>query len=116
MAYCLAVALLRGRLTADDFTDETAQDAELRKLIPCVRHSPGSQSVAVILKNGETLTEPLLPVHDLHEWGEVVDKFNRCAAKVLSHSQRAAVVDQVGHLNEIPSVKSLAESLRDCTR
>ncbi|MGH7848145.1 MAG: hypothetical protein ACREQW_23625, partial [Candidatus Binatia bacterium] len=116
MAYCLAVALLHGRLTAEDFTDEIARGAKLRKLIQRVRNNAGSQSVTVFLRNGETLTEPLLPVHDLREWGEVVDKFNGCAMKVLSDSQRAAVVDQVAHLEQIPSVICLAESLRAQSR
>ena len=112
MAYCLAVALTRRRLTPDDFTDEAARNAEVRKLIQCVRHNADSQSVAVVLKNGEIITEPLLPVHDLREWSEVADKFNRCTSTILSTSQRAAVLDQVAHLEQIPAVTSLATSLR----
>lgn len=112
MAYCLAVALACGRLTADDFSEERARDERITALIGKVRHHDDVKSLTVTLTNGEKLSEPILPVVDLHGWDEVVEKFDQCAREQLAKTQRAAVVDMVAQLEKLASVRSLTEALR----
>lgn len=112
MAYCLAIALSRGRLDPDDFGDAPCQNQQVIDLIRAVRHIPMETSLSVILKDGEKIIEPIYPVTDLQGWDEVVQKFSDCTRAVFTDSQRAAVVDLVAHLEQITSVSSLTESLR----
>jgi 2-methylcitrate dehydratase PrpD len=112
MAYCLAVALACGRLTADDFSEERARDEKITALLGKVRHHDDAKSLAVTLINGEKLSEPILPVSDLHGWDEVVEKFIRCTRDKLAETQRSAIVGMVAELEKLSSVRSLTEALR----
>ena len=111
MAYCLGVALLLGRLDPTDFSDELVHDPRVQKLIGSVRHKPGSKALAVSLKSGETIKEPIEAASDMREWDAVAEKFIRCVADSLTEKQQQGVLDQVGHLEEVFSVRSLSRSL-----
>ena len=112
MAYCLSVALVLGRLEPTDFTDELVQDQRVQTLMRSVRHNPGSKALSVMLKNGEKLTEPIVAASELSQWEQVADKFTQCVRATLTEGQRLSVIEQVGHLEELTSVKTLAGSLR----
>jgi 2-methylcitrate dehydratase PrpD len=112
MAYCLAVSLAYGRLTPEDFTDEILHERKVMQLISKVHHHSDAKSLRLVLKTGEELSEPILPVPDLQEWAEVVKKFHQCANEKLTELQRAKVIDTVAHLEELTSVRSLTEPLR----
>ena len=112
MAYCLAAALAYGRLTPDDFTDERARDEKITALLGKVRHHDDAKSLAVTLTNGEKLSEPILPVTDLHGWDEVVEKFIHCTREKLVETQRSKVIEMVARLEKLSSVRSLTEALR----
>ena len=112
MAYCLAVTLLFGRLGPTDFTDDLVHDPQVQNLIRCVRHNPGSKTLAVSLKNGETIKEPIEAASDMREWDEVAKKFIRCVRDSLTEKQQTSILDQVGHLEEVSSVRSMTGSLR----
>ena len=112
MVYCLAVSLAYGRLTPEDFTDEILHERKVMQLISKVHHHSDAKSLRLVLKTGEELSEPILPVPDLQEWAEVVKKFHQCASEKLAESQRAKVIDAVAHLEELTSVRSLTEPLR----
>lgn len=112
MAYCLSVALLFGRLSPTDFTDELVHDRRVQSLMRSVRHSPGSKTLVVFLKNGEKVIEPIAPASDLCEWSQVADKFTLCVRRTMTEEQRLSILDQVGHLEELSSVKTLAGFLR----
>ena len=112
MAYCLAMALLDGRLEPENFTDERARDPQVRDLLQRVRHVPGSDSLVVNLKDGTKIIEPGQNPADLQGREEVLNKFNNCVNKVLSEDQQLAVPDLVDHLDQSPSVQPLTEALR----
>ena len=112
MAYCLAVALLLGRLDATDFTDDLVHDPRLQKLMGSVQHRPGAKALAINLRNGETIKEPIEAPSDMREWDEVADKFIRCVRDSLTERQQTSILDQVGHLEEVSSVRAMTESLR----
>src|SRR5262245_6355799 len=105
MAYCLAVALAHGHLAPADFSAERFRDANVRELIAKIRHHEDANCLAVVLKTGEKVSEPILPVRDLSSWSEVVEKFHRCTAGLLAESQRAVVIDAVAYLERLDSVR-----------
>ena len=112
MAYCLAMALLDGRLEPENFTDERARDPQVRDLLQRVRHVPGSDSLVVNLKDGTKIIEPVQAPADLKGREEVLNKFNNCVNKILSEDQQLAVPHLVDHLEQSPSVEPLTEALR----
>ena len=112
MAYCLAVAVACGRLTPDDFSPAPAGDERIVDLIAKVRHHDDAKSLTVTLSNGEKISEPILPVIDLHGWDQVVTKFDQCTGEQLTKTQRSAIVDMVAQLEKLSSVRSLTEALQ----
>ena len=112
MAYCLAVALAHGRLTPADFSAQRFNDRTVSELVARVCHHEDAKSISIILKTGEKLSEPVIPVRDLSSWNEVAQKFYQCTAELLSESHQVAVVDAVARLDSIDSVRPLAESLQ----
>jgi 2-methylcitrate dehydratase PrpD len=112
MAYCLAVALAHGRLAPKDFSAQGFNDRRVSELMSKVHHHEDTKSIAIGLKSGEKLSEPIRAVGDLSSWDEVAQKFYQCTADSLSDSQHAAVVDAVARLESIDSVRPLAEGLQ----
>ena len=112
MPFCLAVALVLGRLNPEDFSEERLQDRRVKSLMECTRHIAGAQTLVVGLRDGARITETIRPHQDLHGWDEVRQKFDRCAAKALSQTQRQAVIDMVTHLEEILLIEELTKALR----
>jgi 2-methylcitrate dehydratase PrpD len=112
MAYCLAVSFAHGSLTPEDFTDETLRGPKVMELISKVHHHTDAKSLKIILKSGEELREPILPLTDLREWAEVVEKFHQCTRDKLTQSQRVKAIEAVAHLEKLTSVRSLTEPLQ----
>ena len=112
MPFCLAVALILGRLNPEDFSEERLQDPRVKSLMERTRHIAGAPTLVVGLKDGARITETIRPHQDLHGWDEVRQKFDRCAAKALSQTQQQAVSDMVRHLEEILSIEELTKALR----
>src|SRR5262249_10024311 len=59
MAYCLALALIQRDLKPGDFVDENVTKPEVKDLMNRVRHTPGTPSLVVTLKDGSRLEEKL---------------------------------------------------------
>jgi 2-methylcitrate dehydratase PrpD len=112
MAYCLAVAVVYGRLDPADFSDEILHDPRVKALIEKVHHRPGMKTLQFILRTGETMTEPILPGNDLHTWDAVVEKFRRSTNRSLTETQQSMVIDAVSRLEELSSVSMLTKSLQ----
>jgi 2-methylcitrate dehydratase PrpD len=111
MPFCLAMALIYGRLNPEDFTDERVEEPLTQEVMRRTRHVPGSISLIVILKDGTQISEPIQPARDLTGWDEVAHKFNQCVSKTTPDRQRLALLNLVARLEEIPSVRSLTELL-----
>jgi 2-methylcitrate dehydratase PrpD len=116
MAYCLAVALIFGRLDATDFTDALVRDERVQTVMRLVRHTPGSKTLSIELKDGTTLIEQIQPASDMREWSEVAGKFYRSVRDILTEAQQASILHQVDRLEEIVSIRSLTVSLRTTTK
>ena len=109
--FCLAIALIFGRLNPEDFSDERARDRWVRSLIERCRHAPGLKSLVVCLNDGTRLSEPIRRAENIKGWEKVREKFNRCVGDVLPDRQRAMLTDLVAHLEDLPSVRELTKSL-----
>jgi 2-methylcitrate dehydratase PrpD len=78
MAFCLAMALVYGKVDAGDFTDEYVKNPIVQELMSRTRHTPEAPSLVVTLKNGARFEEALQSASDLKGWGAVKEKFKRC--------------------------------------
>lgn len=125
--YCVARALLHGKVTLDHFEGETYRDPVVRELLPRVHAAPYTgkpfdaddpfdAEVKVTLKDGKTYSEkvdrplgrtsdnPIAPEH-------MKAKFADCAARVLSPKAAAAVVRMVDGFDKVGSVRELTALL-----
>src|SRR5262245_14285690 len=83
MPYCLAMTLVHGTMTPDDFVDDKLSDPRIQNLLQRTRHHQ-EESLTVILKNGEKFTEPFRPIGNLAGWQPVRDKFVRSVSGKLT--------------------------------
>ncbi|GIX49343.1 MAG: hypothetical protein KatS3mg131_3554 [Candidatus Tectimicrobiota bacterium] len=126
MEYCLAAALVYGRLGLEQFTDASVQDPRVQALIPRVRLEhpdaerpdwEGKQAdvVEVVLHDGRRLRQRVeVPKGDPQQpltWEELVAKFRDCTTSLLSEAQVAAAVEQIAHLEELAALPSLLDNL-----
>lgn len=116
MPFCLALALIRGRVDPDDFTDRNAHDPAIRSVMGRTRNTPGAPALVVALKDGTRLVEPLKPPANLSSWDGVAEKFARCVQGVLPAHHADAVVHMVRELDSLASVRPLTALLRTDAR
>lgn len=124
MEYCVAAALLDGRVVLGSFTDGAVRRSEAQELLRRVvsreseDESPpaeGYADVTLILRNGARVHEqvaeargaPSLPV----SWDELVDKFTVCAQGVIDANAARRVPHMVGELEKLESIAGLASLL-----
>jgi 2-methylcitrate dehydratase PrpD len=112
MPFCLAHVLVHHRLRPDDFVDARLQEEAIQTLIRRVRSVPDSPSVAVTLRGGRTISEPLAPPTDLKGWEQTVKKFNDSAEARLSDNQRLAVIESIAGLERVSSIQTVTRSLQ----
>jgi 2-methylcitrate dehydratase PrpD len=112
MPFCLAVALVYGKVTPDDFVDTRLQEPEIQNLIQRSRHVPKQEVLTITLKNGKKLSEPFKPPTNLTERSQVTEKFARSASPVFSAERMAAITDHVMRLEELTSITELTSLLR----
>jgi 2-methylcitrate dehydratase PrpD len=125
--YCVARALMHGRVVLDHFEGETFREPAVRELLPRVHAAPYAgkpfdaddpfdAEVRITLKDGKTFSEkvdrPLgrtsdNPIADEHMKG----KFEDCAARVLAPKAVAEVVRAVDGLEKLASLSELTALL-----
>ncbi len=111
MPYCLAVALVYGKVSPDAFTDQRLQDPRIQDFIHRTRHT-AKEELTIILKDGSKLSEPFQPATNLINPGQVRDKFAQSVCNVFSQEQTRNVMDRVADLEDLPSVRELTDLLR----
>jgi 2-methylcitrate dehydratase PrpD len=113
MPFCLAVALVHGKVTPNDFVNERLQEPAIQNLIQRARHLPKEEVLTVTLKNGQKLSEPFQPPTNLTEPSQVKDKFVQSVTRLFSAERAAAIEDCVMHLQDLPSIAELTVLLRN---
>jgi 2-methylcitrate dehydratase len=120
--YCLAAALVDGRLQADQFGPDRLADARIHALIDRTVLAPDPElsaywpganpaRVHIGLRSGEQLEDttvyfpghPRNPISD----ADLADKFRSLAEPVLGAERAAEVVATVGALESLPEVRAL---------
>ena len=128
MQYCLAAAVLDGKVGMDAFTDQQVLRPEAQDLIPKVTMRrltdfQGQPSwveaynqVAVHLKDGTVLTERVDRINEGALRGvtmdEIIDKFRDCASAILTPDDTQELVTGLSDLEQLPNVRRLAGLLR----
>jgi 2-methylcitrate dehydratase PrpD len=112
LPFCLAVALIHGRVAADDFRDENVADPRVQALMRRTTHVAKASELVVGMKDGTRLVEPLEPPANLQDWSDIEQKFRACCLGVLDEDSVAALVQMVRHLDDLASVRGLTHKLR----
>ena len=120
LEYCVAVALLRGKVSLGDFTNEKVNEAEVQDLIPQVSYLHPkdwptghdlTQEVVVKLKNGTEYShkvtlpkgEPMNPMG----YEELSAKFRDCVRVSLPQTEIEQVLEMVKNLESLDSIARL---------
>ena len=112
MPFCVAMALIHGRLDADDFTDANVNDPTVQNLIHRTRHTPGTGKLVVTFRDGTQVSESLSAPSDLIGPELIIEKFHRCTDDILGEVQCARVIKMMQQLECLPSVRLLSQELR----
>jgi len=111
MPFCLAVALVCGKVVPDDFTDDRLQDTRVQNLIRRTQHM-AKEELTITLRDGRKLSEPFKPATNLTDLEQVRDKFTHSVGRVLSEKQTENIMEHVAHLESLSSIRKLTESLQ----
>lgn len=128
MNYCVAVALLFGRVSLSDFTPDAVHRPEVRALLPLVSMAatePGAEGddptkrlpheVTIELRDGRVLQESVLwprgTIHNPFDEADLAAKFRDCCEGFLSAGDLETVQEQLRALQTLPSVRALTRHL-----
>jgi 2-methylcitrate dehydratase PrpD len=125
--WVVATALVRGKVTVDDFTDEAIKRQEILKvaqkisgkLVPEMdRHGVGPGGVIIKMKDGteyrEEVEHCLGSAERPMSFSDITKKFRECAAgsrKPLTEETVAKVIDMVGRLEKLDDATEIIRLL-----
>ena len=124
MQYCVAVALLNGKLSLADFTPTAVHRPAVRAVLPLIKmraHEPGAEGddttkrlpheVTVKLKDGRELhcsvTQARGAISNPFDEADKQAKFTDCCAKFLTSDDFGRLDSALGKLHELDSLKDL---------
>jgi 2-methylcitrate dehydratase PrpD len=123
--YCIATALINGKISLDDFTDEKVKALEANKLLSKVafQYPEGEPvltmdlkaEITITLKNGDSYSHQIdlprgEPENPLSE-EELIRKFQSCAGLKLNQANIQKMLYIVQHLEEAPDLSRFFEIL-----
>ncbi len=111
MAFCLAMALIRGRVNPDDFVNQNVDHPVVQELMRRTSHTPDAQELVVTLKDGARLVEGLQHPSDLHGSDQVTSKFAACVDGILNKRDAEAAREYISRLEQLVSVRQLTRVL-----
>lgn len=126
MPYGAAVAILFGKATLDEFTQDKLNSSEIKALMEkvyCVKnpeldkvypkHWPATAEIKT--KDGKVFSTRLeYPKGDPENpltWDELIEKFNGLASTVYSEARREKMIEQVKNIDNIENLKPWASIL-----
>lgn len=118
MPFILAIALLDGKVTLEQFTEEKIHDPRVRAVMQKIRHLPNQHTpgqpeppdkITVTLKNGAVHSIEVAERTTLTSNTDIQTKFMSCATLALSPAGAAQLGEMVDHLE---SVADVAEVMR----
>jgi 2-methylcitrate dehydratase len=126
LPYCIAAAVVRRKLTPNEFNEKSLKDEQILATVPKVKavldpsfesRFPAEQPcrVVITLKTGEKLTKersyPKGDPRDQLSTAELKQKFNVLAESILSDSQQDKFFDAIQNLEYIANIGSLMKLL-----
>jgi 2-methylcitrate dehydratase PrpD len=112
MAFCLAVALVYGKVDAGHFTDERVKNPLVQDLMSRTRHTQEASSLVVTLKNGARFEEALQNASDLKGWEAVKGKFERCVVDSAADLDAEKITALVRGMESLSSIRLLTQALQ----
>jgi len=112
MPFCLALALVYGKVAPDDFINERLEEAQIQELIRRTRHIPKEEVLTVTLKNGKKLSEPFQPPTNLTDQSQVSEKFAQSMSQAFSPDRTRIIENHVMRLEDLASITELTNLLR----
>jgi 2-methylcitrate dehydratase PrpD len=84
-AFVIAAALMRGRFTLAELTDEALHDSRIKALMRKIRHVPACEpeTIKVSLRRNKVVSIDVRPVNRLSTRDDIVAKFQACAGAIL---------------------------------
>jgi 2-methylcitrate dehydratase PrpD len=111
MPFCLAMTLVYGTVTPNDFVDERLQDPRIQNLIQRTRHIK-EESLTVVLKNGTKFSEPFQPITSFTDLPQVQEKFVQNVGGIFPQERAQSIIDRIGDLEELSTIQQLTNLLR----
>lgn len=112
LPFCLALALTKGRLDPEDFTDRQLDDPIVQSLMERTKHVPDATALTVTLHGGTKLVETLEPHSDLRDVDEIEAKFYRSTDPILTRKSASSVIEMIQRLDRLSMAQQLAMMLR----
>jgi 2-methylcitrate dehydratase PrpD len=121
LKYCLAVALLDGKMGLKQMTEERVKASDVQALMRRLRLVPppgGSverrpkEKLTVHLNNGQSLSAEVTHSRRISEKEDFEAKFFACTEGSLSRDAAAALRDQVLNLESLPDICSVMDIIR----
>jgi len=125
MEYCVAAALSDGAVTLGTFTDEAVARPQVRRLMSSVTVSEdrppadvsvgGTAAVRAQLRD-RTVESPVVEIprgdpRNALSWEDLSAKFVDCASLVIPRPDARQLIDLIGRLKDIASVRDIADAL-----
>jgi 2-methylcitrate dehydratase PrpD len=125
LPFCLAGALLNGRLGIEDFEDEMVRQTKVREQMKIVDvivepslDKPGialGARLTITTADGRAYTheldKPQGSAEDPLPWEAVVSKFRNCAASILDDDEATEIVRHVGQLEQLENIREMVNIL-----
>lgn len=123
LPYTVATALIKGKVFADDYSQEEMHRTDVRGFMARIKASLNEEmpkegaKLKMALKDGTVYTKdrtysPGDSVQAPLGWGEIVNKFHLCTRSVgISEANQDKIVDMVNSIEAIEDVRSLIDLL-----
>jgi len=120
MPFILAIALLDGKVSLDQFTEENIHDPRVRAVMARAQHRsnerrPGQAEppdrITVKLKNGAVHTIEVAERTTLKTKSEIYAKYMSCATMTLSRSRAEQLGELIDGLESVPDITALMRSM-----
>ena len=119
IAYCVSVALLKGRVVIEDFTDQSVSDPVVQRLMKKVIHlrRPGAEEVITLnLKGGRSFSGGVEFVKGDAKKNpfsdeDLTEKFKTCVKEVLPGRRASEAIQQISKLERAPNFREFMEQI-----
>ncbi len=117
LEYCLAAAIVHGRISIEDFADERVMDPQVRSFLPRIQarqkvdRKPWSAHVRITLKNGGVLEQEAGRSPGIVSWNQLAAKYRDCLGPTFPPSKIERSLQMIQELEKIRDVNEVIRVL-----